>query len=139
MAERLYKCGYKHCVKPDEKIPLSECVAVGKRRYHAECAEIHEKVEIIKRIYFDFVDDKSDYVQVVGVINNLIFEKKYDIDFVEFTMKYTAAFCKDKVKSPYILYAIIKNGIVEKKYSNDRLRKDVIDRFEYRCRQSSRG
>ena len=138
MAERLYKCGYKHCLRPNEKIPLNECVAVGKRRYHKECANMRDKIEIIKRIYFDFIDDKSDYVQVVGVINNLIFEKKYDVDYVEFMMKYVAVFC-NKVKSPYTLYLIVKNGIVEKKYNDDRLKKDVIDKFDNRCRKGSRS
>lgn len=138
MEERLYKCGYRHCLKPEEKIPLSECVAVGKKRYHKECAALHKQIEIIKRIYFDYIDNKADYVQVVGVINNLIFNQKYDADYVQFVMKYSAVYCHS-IKSPYLLYTIIKNGIVEKKYSNDKLRRDVIDRFEYRCRKNPRG
>ena len=136
MAERLYKCGYKHCLHPNEKVPLSESVQVGKRRYHKDCADLYSKIEQIKRIYFDYIDDKCDYVQVVGVINNLIFVKGYDADFVMFMMKYTAVFCQNQnIKSPYILHTIIKNGIVEKKYRDKKLRKDVIDRFEFRCRQ----
>lgn len=130
MGERLYKCGYRHCLHPETKIALSDSVAVGKRRYHKDCAALHEKIEQVKRIYFDYVDSDSDYVQVVGVINNLIFNKRYDVDYVIFMMKYTAVFCARNVKSPYILHTIIKNGIVEKKYSDDNLREDVNHRFE---------
>lgn len=133
MAEKEYVCGYNHCLKPNEKIPASESVIIGKRRYHKECAELRSKIERIKRIYFDYIDSKSDYVQVVGVINNLIFNKGYDADYVEFTMKYTAIFGKN-IKSPYILHTIIKNGIVERKYNNEYLRKAVNNRFDNRTR-----
>lgn len=141
MKDKEYKCGYGHCLTPEVKIPASEVVMVGKKRYHKECAELHAKIERIKRIYFDFLDNKSDYVQVVGVINNLIFKKGYDADFVEFMMKYAAVYCSQNVKSPYILHVIIDNGIVGRKYKNEQLRKDVIDRFDYRSRknQTSQG
>jgi hypothetical protein len=133
MAEKEYKCGYRHCLKPNEKIPASEVVMVGKQRYHKECAELHKRIEIIKRIYFDYINEKSDYVQVVGVINNLIFSKGYDIEYVEFTMKYTAIYGKN-IKTPYLLHTIIDNGIVEKKYNNENQKKEVIRRFDNRTR-----
>jgi hypothetical protein len=133
MMEREYKCGYTHCLKPNVKIPASGVVMVGKKRCHDECAELHAKIEKIKRIYFDYINDKSDYVQVVGVINNLIFNKGYDVDFVEFTMKYTAIYGR-QIKSPYLLHTIIKNGIVEKKYNDEKLRMVVNRQFDYRAR-----
>lgn len=130
---RMYKCKYRHCLKPEEKIVDSKCVLVGKQRFHPECAELHEKIECIKRIYFDFIDSDSDYVQVVGVINNLIFRKNYSVNLVEFLMKYIVAY-QCKVKSPYSLHLIIKNGLVEEYFSNDKKRMDVIARFDYRTR-----
>lgn len=133
MANKEYVCGYKHCLKLYEKIPASEAVIVGKHRYHKECAEIHAKIENIKRIYFDYIDNKSDYVQVVGVINNLIFTKSYTVDYIEFTMKYVTVYC-GKIRSPYVLHTIVKNGIVEKKYNNEKLRKDVESKFDNRTR-----
>lgn len=133
MAAKEYKCGYNHCLHPNEKIPADEAVLVGKRRFHEDCAELHAKIERIKRIYFDYIDDKSDYVQVLGVINSLIFTKEYDIDFVEFMMKYAALYSRN-IKSPYILHTIIKNGIVEKKYNDKKQRMEVVSRFDYRTR-----
>lgn len=135
MKEKEYKCQYRHCLHPKSKVPASEVVMVGKNRFHPDCAELHEKIERIKRIYFDYINEDCDYVQVVGVINNLIFKKGYDVDFVEFTMKYTAVYGRN-IKSPYILHTIINNGIVERKYKNEKLRTDVIKSFDYRCRKS---
>ena len=134
MAERMYVCGYKHCLHPNEKIPLQESVMVGKRRYHKDCAELHAKIEVIKRIYFDHLDNKSDYVVVVGVINNLIFSKGYDAEYVEFMMKYLVAYvCK--IKSPYTLHVIIKkNDAIREKYNDEKKKRDVISRFDYRTR-----
>ncbi len=132
MSVKEYKCGYKHCVCESIMIPASESVVVGKRRYHKECAEMHSKIERIKRIYFDYIDDKSDYVQVVGVINNLIFIKKYDVDYVEFVMKHVAIYSRN-IKSPYILHTIIKkNELIKEKYNDENKRKGVNDRFAYR-------
>lgn len=135
MKEKMYKCKYRHCLKPSEKVSESEAVMFGKRHYHKECAALHTQIERIKRIYFDFIDDKSDYVQVVGVINNLIFKKGYSPDYVEFMMKYSAVYCARNFKSPYLLHTIIENGIVEKMYKNDKQRRDVIERFDYRFRK----
>lgn len=135
MGERMYKCGYAHCRKPDEKVPASEAVLVGQRRWHKECVEIRDAINRIKDIYFNCIDDKSDYVQVMGVINSLIFNKGYKPDYVEFMMKYAAVYCQRNIKSPYILHIIIENGIVEKKYKDERLRRDVMNRFDYRFRK----
>lgn len=132
---KTYKCGYRHCVKPDEKVLETEAVRVGRRYYHPECSKMADKIDVIKKIYFDYIDDKSNYVEVVGVINNLIFKKQYDVDFVEFLMKYTVVY-GGKIKSPYILHVIAKNGIVDKKYNDEKLRMDVIRRFDNRCRKS---
>jgi hypothetical protein len=139
MEEKVYVCGYNHC-QIKEKIPASEAVVVGKRRYHKECAEIHSKIEDIKRIYFDYIDNNSDYVQVVGVINNLIFAKFYSVDFIEFAVKYTVIY-GGKIKSPYALHKIVKNGIVERKYNDENLRKGVEIRFDNRTgiNSSSKG
>lgn len=133
MIEKTYVCGYNHCLTPNDKVLASESVMVGKRRYHKECAELHARIERIKRIYFDYIDSKSDYVQVVGVINNLIFTKGNSVDYVEFAMKYTLVY-GNKIKSPYILHTIISNGIVEKKYNDEKQKKDVVSRFDYRTR-----
>ena len=134
MAERMYKCKYGHCIHPEEKIPASEVVMVGKNRYHKDCAETREKVEIAKRIYFDHIDDKADYVQTLAVLNNLIFDKKLGVDYIIFVLKYLVAF-GGKVKSPYVLHHVAeKNKIVQEKWADERKRRDVLDRFDYRTK-----
>lgn len=138
MAEKYYKCAYRHCLRPHEKVPASEVVMVGKQRCHDECAEMHSKIEELKRFYFDNLDNKSDYVQVVGVINNMIFKKAYDCGFVLFLMKYVLVYGA-KIKSPYLLYTVADNGIVDKKFKNEKMREDVERRYEYRQRQGTRG
>lgn len=138
MTEKSYKCAYRHCLRPDEKVPASQVVMVGNKRCHAECAELSIKITKLKNFYFDNLDDKSDYVQVVGVINKLVLNKKYDCDFVLFLMKYIFVYGA-KVRSPYLLYKVAENGIVDKKFKNAKMRKDVELRYEYRQSKSSRG
>lgn len=116
-------------------MPESEAVFVGKRRFHKECAELREQIERIKRIYFDHIDSNCDYVQVVGVINHLIFKKGYSADYIEFLMKYTSLFCNN-VKSPYILHSIAENSFIKDKYNNDIKREGVIALFDRRRREN---
>lgn len=138
MTEKSYKCAYRHCLRPDEKVPASEVVMVGNKRCHAECAELSLKITELKNFYFNNLDNKSDYVQVVGVINNFVLKKRYDCDFVLFLMKYIVVYCT-KVKSPYLLYTVADNGIVDKKFKDEKMRKDVEQRYEYRQSKGSRG
>lgn len=137
MAEKLYVCGYKHCMIK-EKIPASEAVKIGNRRYHKECIEMRNKIEEIKRIYFTYIDDKSDYVQVVGVINNLIFLKGYSADYIEFLMKYLVSYIV-KLKSPYTLHIIIKNESIYEKYLDPNKREVVLRNYDYRTRTDKKS
>ena len=134
MAERLYKCGYAHCQHDEEKAPLSEMTRIGKRYWHKDCAEIKDKIDIAKKYYFDYIDDKNEYKVVVGVLNNIIFKKHYSPDLVIFMMKYIVAH-NCKVKSPYVLHYVIKNRMLHDEFSDDAKRMKVISRFEYRQRQ----
>lgn len=132
--EKSYKCGYNHCLKPDEKVPESESVLVGKRRFHKECAELREQIERIKRIYFDHIDNKSDYVQVVGVVNHLIFKKGYSADYIEFLLMYLSIFYYN-LKSPYALHRIAENSFIKEKYDNKQKKEGVVALFDRRCRK----
>lgn len=109
---------------------------VGKRYFHKDCAEIKDKIDIAKKIYFDYIDEKTEYKIVVGVINQIIFRKGYSPDLVIFMMKHIIA-NNCKIKSPYILHYIIKNPMVREEFADETKRAKVIERFEYKQRQGS--
>lgn len=126
-----YKCQYKHCLHPQDLMQKEESVLVGTKRYHADCAKIHETIERAKRVFFDHIKPDADYVQTVGVINNLVFKKEYSADYVEFMMQWLAL-KGAKVNSPYSLHYAITNNLILRDYKDSTKRQDVINRYAYR-------
>jgi hypothetical protein len=107
MAEKTYVCGYKHC-QIHEKIPASEAVNVGNRKYHKECSETREKINEIRDLYIDNIDKSVTIPELVGVINRIIFDKKFDVEYMLFAMKNVIR-RKLRIKSPYTLYYVADN------------------------------
>lgn len=117
--ERLYVCGYTHCLHPNEKATESEMVLVGKKRFHKDCAEIREYIEEMKTLYFDNIDDKANYVEVISVLNNIIFKKGVDPRYMIFAIKYIIK-KKARLKSPYSLHYLPTNKIIVNLYNKER-------------------
>lgn len=138
MSEKLYKCGYAHCTHPNDKSTASLMEKIGKRYFHKKCAYIKDMIQVATKYYYDYVDDKSEYKIVVGVLNNIIFKKGYSVDLVIFMMKYIVAHgCR--IRSPYTLHYVIKNPRLHTEYNDDCKREKVCESFEYRQRNSSRS
>lgn len=125
---REYKCHYRHCLHPGEPIPQGKAVLIGAYRYHEDCAVMHGTIERIKRILFNNVNSNLDYVQTTGVINNLIFRRKYQAEYVEFMAKYLALH-HAKINTPYSLHYAVKNKIIINLYSSPKDRKKVIEEY----------
>lgn len=128
---RTYKCQYKHCSHPEDLMLKEDAVLIGTKRYHKDCAQIHDTIERAKRVFFDNIKPDSDYVQTVGVINNLVFKKGYSADYVEFMMQWLAL-RGAKVNSPYSLHYAINNNLISRDYKDNSKRQDVINRYAYR-------
>lgn len=121
MAEKTYVCGYKHC-QIHEKIPASEAVTVGNRRYHKECVEMRDKINEIKDLYINNIDKNISYPELVGVINRIIFNKNTDINYMLFAMKNVIR-RKIRIKSPYSLYYVADNKQIYKLWEKESKKK----------------
>lgn len=82
MADRMYICGYKHCLYPNEKVASSDSVIICKRHYHTDCAELRMKIKESVSLYMEFVEDKSQFPAATSIINNLVFKSGVPIDYV---------------------------------------------------------
>lgn len=128
---KTYKCGYKHCQHPDDPILKDEAVLIGSKHYHKDCAEIKNTIDRSKRVFFDHILKGADYVQTVGVINNLVFKKGYSAEYVEFMLMWLAL-RGSKVNSPYSLHYTVTNNLIVRDFKNPVSRQDVINRYAYR-------
>jgi hypothetical protein len=114
---KTYVCGYAHCLHKNEKVIDVDSVVVGKRRFHKDCAEIRNHIEILKKLYFDYVENPK-YVEVVGVINNIVFKKGVNPKYMIFALKYIIN-KNVRIKSPYFLHYLPKNNTILKLWKKE--------------------
>jgi hypothetical protein len=94
-------------------------VLVGKKRFHKDCAEVREYIETMKTLYFDEIDNKANYVEVVSVLNNIIFKKGVDPRYMVFAIKYIIK-KKARMKSPYSLHYLPTNKTIVILYNKEK-------------------
>jgi hypothetical protein len=127
MSEKTYVCGYRHCLHKGEKVKQEEAVTVGTRRYHADCAAIHRKIEQMKDLYYEKIDENAEFVQLTSVLNNIVFTKKINPDYMLFALNYIVK-KKVKINSPYALHYLPKNKLIFKLWNEGE------DKFDNRQR-----
>lgn len=128
---RTYKCGYNHCLHPNEPVSAEDAVIIGKKRFHKDCALTKAMIDECKSIYYQYIDNQSDYVQTVGVINNLVFKKQIEAEYVRFTLMWLAI-KGGQLKSPYQLHYAVNNNHIKRAYNNAKLKQEVENNFVYR-------
>lgn len=111
MVEKTYVCGYSHCLHKGEKINKNDAVIVGNRRFHTDCADLHCKINKMKDLYYENIDDNVEFVTLMSVINNIIFNKRIDPDYMLFALNHVIN-RKIKIKSPYLLHYLPDNKII---------------------------
>lgn len=119
MSEKTYVCGYKHCLHKGEKVKQEDAVIVGTRRYHADCAALHRKIELMKDLYYEKIDEKAEFVQLMSVLNNILFKKNIDPDYMLFALNYVIS-RKIRIKTPYSLHYLPENKIILNLYKKER-------------------
>ena len=115
MGEKSYVCGYKHCVHKGEKVLESEAIIIGKKRYHKDCVKLSETIKLIKDTYLERMDSETNPVQLLSVINTMVFKKGVDADYILFALEDT---CNKgfKFKAPYTMYYFEKNLVLKEKW-----------------------
>lgn len=115
MGEKLYVCGYKHCLHEGEKVPESEAITIGKKRYHKDCIKLSETIKLIKDTYLERIDSETNPVQLLSVINTMIFKKGINADYILFALE---DMCNKKVKfkAPYTMYYFEKNLVLKNRW-----------------------
>jgi hypothetical protein len=111
MSEKTYVCGYKHCLHKGEKVKQDEAVIVGMRRYHIDCAALHKKIEHMKDLYYERIDEKAEFIQLMSVLNNILFKKAVDPDYMLFALSHVIKM-NIKIKSPYSLHYLPNNKTI---------------------------
>ena len=73
MAEKTFKCGFRHCRHESCDVSQGEAVKIKNRYFHEDCAEIYNNIEAVKQLYYEKISNTVVMPQLVSVINNIIF------------------------------------------------------------------
>ena len=102
------KCKYSKCLCSDSDDIINS--------YHTKCLKTKNDISEIKRLFTDNINRNVVFSQLVKVINNIIFNKRIDSEYLKFGLQYYIT-NKIPLNYPQGLYYVIQNKEVEKAYS----------------------
>ncbi len=112
MADKVYKCAFKHCQHESCEISQDMAVKVGNRYMHKDCAEKSEYIQKTKDLYYEKVSNTVVMKQLVSVLNTLVLKKNVDPKFLYFAVDFAIS-NKIPIKSPYGLHYLIDNSRIK--------------------------
>ena len=123
-------CRYPKCHFLHETTELlkDEAVQGGKQRhyYHPDCLHTMQTVNKIRDLFIEKVDPLLTGKQIgmlVSTINNIVFSKKVDVDFLYFTVQYFINYKPGALKHPAGLHYIIQDKDVTAAWKKEQERK----------------
>lgn len=121
-----YKCNFKHC-KCDEVLTDENREVVNGKSYHRTCLRTKNDIVEIRDYYIENVSSTVVIGMLVKVINNIIFDKQVNSQFLKFALKY-AVETKISIKSPLSLHYLIDNSKIKdvwKRKQTDGTKNDI--------------
>ena len=109
-------CKYSHCLHNNREIEKRKAIRVGNSYYHSDCFKTKEDIKEIVNLFKAHINANPVYAQLQSVINNIIFVKKVQSDFLLFGLRYYIEH-KIPLNYPQGLYYVIQNKDVANAYN----------------------
>ena len=109
-------CKYSHCLHDNREIEKRKAIRVGNSYYHSDCFKTKEDIKEIVNLFKAHINANPVYAQLQSVINNIIFVKKVQSDFLLFGLRYYVEH-KIPLHYPQGLYYVIQNKDVANAYN----------------------
>lgn len=120
-------CKYSYC-KETEELCDTNCITIGKNKYHSVCAKKFNAKKAIRELYYERVSKTVVFAQLNKIINKIIDDKDVSPEYFYFALRY-AINHGFPIKSPMSLYYIIDNSDIKdayKKFSQKNQNKEVV-------------
>ena len=131
---KLVHCRYKQCSKLHDSTELNKEDAVQSGStyyYHPDCYKTMKTINEIRDLFVREINPAMTGTQIaslVSVINNLIFKKNIDVDYLIFALRFFVKYKPGKLHQPFGLHYIIQDKDVVLAWKKERekaLRKEV--------------
>lgn len=113
--DKIVHCRYPKCSKLHESTELKESEAVkgGSRSYyHPDCYHMMQTISQIKDVFYRDINPTltgKQIGQLVSIVNNMVFGKGIDVDFILFAINYFVNYKPGKLKYPAGVTYIIQD------------------------------
>jgi len=104
---KMVQCRYPKCMKLHEstELPKDEAVQGGKQKYyyHPDCYHTMQTINQIKDQFYREINPNmtgKQIGQLVSIVNNIVFTKGNDVDFVKFALEYFIKYKPGALKYP---------------------------------------
>lgn len=131
-----YKCNFKHC-DCDETLTDENREVLSGKSYHKKCLQTKNDIIEIRDYYISNVSNTVVVGMLVKTINNIIFDKKVDSQFLKFALEY-AVFNNISIKSPFSLHYLIDNSRIKTAWTKEQTKEneikkstEIIDDFDF--------
>ena len=114
------KCKYSHCKHENREVLREESVSSGNLYYHKDCYQEKETMKKCIDIYVKYFEDKPIFTQLRNVIDDIVYKKGYDAEYLLFALKYGALHRKP-IKHPPGIYYLIKDDSIAKEWNKEKL------------------
>lgn len=126
---KTYKCAFRHCSHESCEVLQDEAVKLGNRYFHVDCANTYRNINEIKVLYNEKVSNTVVMPQLTSVINNIIFKKHVDSEYLLFALK-SAISTKKKINYPQGLHYIIDDFRIKNAWEKKQLQSIGKVKFE---------
>ena len=128
--EKMVHCRYPKCNKLHESTELkkSEAVQGGSARnyYHPDCYHIMQTVNKIRDLFYKEINPMmtgQQIGQLVSIVNNMVFSKNIDVDYIAFALDYFIRYKPGALKYPGGISYIVQDRDVASAWEKEKERK----------------
>lgn len=115
---KMVKCKYPQCSKlhSSKILPKKEAIKGNNGSYyHADCYHYTRTITEVKDLFYKKLNPVMTGKQVselMSTINNIVFDKKVDVDFLRFALEYYIKHQLGNINYPHGLHYIIQNRTI---------------------------
>lgn len=117
-----YTCKFGHCKHESKEIPKDEAVKIGNAYYHKDCAKNKNNTNLAIELFEQHVNANPVHAQLRAVINNILYTKNIDSDFLVFALRYYIEH-RIPLRYPQGLYYVIQNKEAAEAFEKKRAEK----------------
>lgn len=116
---KMVQCRYPKCFNLHETTELKkeDAIQSGKSYYHSDCYHTMQTITKIRDTFVKEIDPTLTGRQIgalVSIVNNMVFDKKVDVDYILFSVEYMIKNKPGALKHPGGIAYIIQNDEIKK-------------------------